>query len=41
MEVKMGEDVERWKRKQLVKIVLHGFFILCRVDEVICRERGG
>lgn len=38
MEVNIG-DAERWKRKQMVKIVLHGFYILCRIDgEVICRE---
>lgn len=38
----MGEDVEREKRKQLVKIVLHGVYVLCRVDgEVTCREGGG
>lgn len=41
MEVNI-DDAERWKRKQMGKIVLHGFYILCRIDgEVFCREREG
>lgn len=29
------------EKKAIGEYCTHGFFILCRIDEVICRERGG